>query len=76
MNMIGWGYGMMTWLGMMLIPAAIVIVFLFIIVKLIMNNNSKNVNESDSAMKILNERFARGEINEEEYKEKKSLLLK
>ena len=36
--------------------------------------NGKNNNEQSNALKILAERFARGEIDEEEYKNKKRVL--
>ncbi len=76
MNMMGWGYGLMAWIGMMLVPAAIILVVIFIVLKLIMNNNNKNETIPSNALRILDERFARGEIDEEEYKEKKALILK
>jgi len=76
MNMMGWGYGMLMWIGMMLVPAAIIGIVIFVVLKLIMNNNTRNVNEPNSALRILDERFAKGEINEEEYKEKKALISK
>jgi len=37
---------------------------------------SQHLNASDSAMDILNKRYALGEINKEEYEEKKRVLSK
>jgi putative membrane protein len=38
------------------------------------NNNSSTVNKVDKPMQILDERFARGEINEDEYSKMKRTL--
>ena len=38
-------------------------------------NNGKDIGFKDNSMDILNERFARGEINEVEYNTKKNILL-
>lgn len=40
------------------------------------NNGIKSIEIKDNSLDILNERFARGEINEEEYFHKKVVLSK
>jgi uncharacterized membrane protein len=39
------------------------------------NKNNKNIGTRDNSLDIINDRFARGEINEEEYNSKKNALL-
>ena len=73
----GWGYGMTGgWFGMMLIPLLLIVVIVYAVINLTGNNNIRNEREFDSALEILNERFVRGEISEEDYKQKKTLLLR
>ncbi|KUO50009.1 MAG: hypothetical protein APF76_05965 [Desulfitibacter sp. BRH_c19] len=75
--MMGWGYGMTGgWFGMMLIPLLLIVVIVYAVINLTGNNNIRNEREFDSALEILNERFVRGEISEEDYKQKKTLLLR
>jgi putative membrane protein len=72
----GVGYGGMF---MMLIPIVLVSIIVYAIYKLIgHSNNNGHYNNigSNSALNILNERFARGEITEEEYNQKKNMILK
>jgi putative membrane protein len=72
----GVGYGGMF---MMLIPIVLVSIIVYAVYKLIgHSNNNGHYNNigSNSALNILNERFARGEITEEEYKQKKNMILK
>ena len=73
--MMGYGYNGITggWIGM-LIPLILIVVIVYAVIKLAGNNNTRNGRESDNALDILNERFAKGEINEEEYNQKKALL--
>jgi putative membrane protein len=59
----------------MIIPIIIIAIVVFAIYKLFQNNNTKNIGTRDNSLDILNERFARGEINEEEYNSKKNALL-
>lgn len=73
--MMGYGYNMMgSWLGMMIIPLIFIVILVVVVFKLGQSNNAKDI--KDNSLNILNERFARGEINEDEYKRKKDLLKK
>ncbi|MVX62105.1 hypothetical protein GKZ28_00120 [Clostridium chromiireducens] len=56
------------WSGMMLIPIIITGAFIYILL------NQRESNNFKGAIDILNERFARGEINEDEYASKKNML--
>ncbi|MGH4140305.1 SHOCT domain-containing protein [Clostridium sp.] len=75
--MMGYGYGnnMMGGSFGMIIPIIIIVIVAFSIYKLLQNKNIKDIGTRDSSLDILNERFARGEINEEEYNSKKNALL-
>jgi len=70
-----------SWIGMiigMIIFVAAIIVLIVILLRPKHNDNSRgNYRESqDSSMRILDERFAKGEIDEEEYKKRKEILKK
>jgi len=70
-----YGYNMMGgWSGMMIIPIILIAVVIFVVYKQGLNNKFKDIGTRDNALDILNERFARGEINEEEYTNKKNIL--
>ncbi len=72
----GVGYGGMF---MMVIPIVLVAIIVYAIYKLIghsSNNGHYNNKRGNSALDILNERFARGEITEEEYNQKRDMILK
>lgn len=66
-----WG-GM--WL-MMFTPIIITVLVVMLIVKLVQGNKTNTIQE-DSSIKILKERLAKGEIDEEEYNRKIELLKK
>lgn len=74
--MMGYGYGM-SWFGM-IIPLLLIGVIIYAAVKLTQDNSRTNSRKNDegNALNILSERFARGEISEEEYIQKKQLLRK
>ena len=58
--------------GFMFWVIAILVVFL--LVKIFKDNKKVNKNSEDESLQILKNRFARGDITEEEYSSKKSIL--
>lgn len=75
-SMMGWEYGFAGgWLGMF-IPLILIGAIIYIVVKLSVNSDIRNGKEYNSSIEILGERFARGEISEEEYEHKKAILLR
>ncbi|MEK6266246.1 MAG: SHOCT domain-containing protein [Clostridium sp.] len=70
----GYGNNMMGGVFGMIIPIIIISIIAFAIYKLLQNKNIKDVGTRDNSLDILKERFARGEINEEEYISKKNAL--
>ncbi len=63
------------WFGMMIIPIIIIGIVVFLVYNPLQNNNIKDIGARDNSIDILNERFACGKINEDEYNHKKHLLL-
>ena len=77
-GMMGWGYGM-GWFGMIFmavfwIAVIVGIVFLVRWLMLSTGTGSHRAGLEDSALEILKRRYARGEINKEEFVEKKKDL--
>ena len=73
--MMGYGYNMMGgWSGMMIIPIILIVVVIFAVHNQGQNKNFNDTRSRDNSLDILNERFARGEINEDEYNNKKNIL--
>ncbi|SHH28899.1 SHOCT domain-containing protein [Thermosipho atlanticus] len=80
-----WHDGWFGWFGW-LMPIIGIVVFIFVaflIYKLLKHiftassfHNDTYSETTNKSLKILNERFARGEINEEEYKRLKNIILK
>jgi putative membrane protein len=71
----GHGYNMMGgWFGMMIIPIILIGVVIYVVSKQEQNNKGKDIVFKDNSLDILSERFARGEIDEEEYNTKKNIL--
>lgn len=74
----GYGIGIINYvLGSLIMLGIIVLVGLGIIaVYRYLRNQGKPINNTPNAMDVLNERYARGEINSEEYKQIKTEILK
>jgi len=77
-GMMGWGYGT-GWLGMILMAAfwiAVIVGIVFVIRWLVVATGTagRKSSSEDSPLEILKRRYARGEINKEEFEEKKSDL--
>lgn len=68
-GMMGYGWGWIMMLGVLVI----VVLAIFVLFRYLQHLNpaSRN-NASNSPLDILNERYARGEISDEEYKKKKA----
>ncbi|NRT77884.1 SHOCT domain-containing protein [Clostridium beijerinckii] len=62
------------WNGMMIIPIFLIIAFIYMLFNKRESNNYKGARVKGNAIDILNERFSRGEINEDEYISKKNIL--
>jgi putative membrane protein len=73
-GMMGWGYGM-GWGGsiIMIIFWIAVIVGIIFLIRWVVTSTDKGSSSrgEDSALEILRKRYARGEINKEEFEEKK-----
>jgi len=71
----GYGFGIMGWFGM-LVPFLFVVLVIFLLVKPSQNNhrNKMNHNGENDALDILSERYAKGEISDEEYQHKRKVL--
>ena len=77
-GMMGWGYGM-GWFGGIIGAAfwiAIIVGIIFLIRWLVLSTRSgtHGTAPGDSALEILKKRYARGEIDKEEFEEKKKDL--
>jgi len=76
-GMMGWG--MMGWLGpiMMVVFWGVVIVAIIYLVRWLASSTrgSQTQRLEDAALEILKKRYARGEINKEEFTEKKKDLI-
>ena len=76
-NMMENGYNMIGgWFGMMIIFLILIGVIVYVVFKQNQNNNGKDIGTRDNSLNILNERLARGDINVEEYNQKKDIILK
>lgn len=72
------GYGGYWFFGMMLLRGLFYVAVAILIYKLIKSytGNAKQNRSSEDALEILNQRLARGEIDEDEYKRKREILNK
>lgn len=77
--MMSWGYYPLTknLTGMLLIPLFMLLLITYAVIKIYHNNKAiRSEKLHDNSIKILNERFSRGEIDEKEYRREKEMLLK
>lgn len=75
-HMYGYGlnYGWLWMLGFSLIRILAVIGLVILFIRLINRDRIDSYRYSSKAMEILKEKYAKGEISEEEYKHKKKIL--
>lgn len=70
-----WGYGMMGWFGpiMMLVFWGLIILALILLIRWLwgISQSKTEVKESESPMDILKRRYASGEVDREEFEQKK-----
>lgn len=68
------GYGIFRFGG--ILSLILIIVIGYFIIRYLSNNknSSSTFKNKNSALEILNERYARGEIDEEEYNRRKNIL--
>lgn len=59
---------------MWIVPVILILIIGYAIYNIVKNQKGKIDNRSDLALEILNERFAKGEIEEAEYETKKNNL--
>ncbi len=70
-----WGFhGPGMWLGW-IIGLIVVIAIIWIIVRALGRSDSRNITAGKSALEILKERYARGEIDKEEFEKRKKDLM-
>jgi len=70
----GWGYGF-GWIFMILFWGLVIVGIVAIVRGLTGSSQNTNNPQQKTALDILNERYARGEIEQEEFKKKKQDLM-
>jgi putative membrane protein len=74
-GMMGLGYGMMGFgILFMLIPLIFFILLFYFIIKIVTDEGSSKIEYKSNAMEILNQRYASGQITEEQYNRMKEKL--
>jgi putative membrane protein len=68
-----WGWWGIGWIFMLIFWALVIVGIIFLIKYL--SRTNKYVKAEESALEILKKRYARGEINKEEFEQKKRDLL-
>ena len=72
---IGYGGGFMMF-GWFLLCVLVIVGIYFIVHHFMKSNTNEGSSSGDNALEILHERYARGEIDKEEYNRKKAELRK
>jgi putative membrane protein len=74
----GWGYGMGGFGGIIMLVfwVAVIVGIIFLVRWLVISTGAsgRSAKSEDSALEILKRRYARGEIDKEEFEEKRKLL--
>jgi len=69
------GYGFIVIFFVIMIPVLLIVLGAILVIKIIHNNDRNNSGQRyNQALDILNQRYARGEITEDEYKQIKRTL--
>ncbi len=75
----GWGFGMAGFWNIIMLAfwVAVIVGIIFLIRWLVVSTGGpgRSARSEDSALEILKRRYARGEVNKEEFEEKKRALL-
>lgn len=71
-NMMGWGFGILGWLFMIIFWVLILLGVVALIRYL--GSSGRSSDKEKAPLKILKERYARGEIDKKEFEEKKKDL--
>ncbi|MDI6600599.1 MAG: SHOCT domain-containing protein [Thermoanaerobacteraceae bacterium] len=71
----GWGTNGFIWGLVSLIMQVVIVVAVIYLVIYLINNSSKRQHKRNDPLEILKERYARGEISNEEFEEKKRKLM-
>lgn len=72
----GAGFGGLMMFGLFLLLILVIIAVYFIVHQFSRSNAKNGSGSTDDALEILHERYARGEIDDEEYNRKKAELRK
>jgi len=67
----GWGFG---WIFPLLMMVFVIAVCAFFMTRMFSGHGASRPDPASSALQLLNERFAKGEISKEEFEEKRSIL--
>ena len=68
----GWGFGMFFPLFIIFM----IVLCVFLMTRMFGGHGHFHRDDTSSALQLLNERFARGEISKEEFEEKRSILVR
>lgn len=70
----GWGMGFMSPILTLIIIGGIIFLIIYLVNNSKDKSSSLSVDSHDRSLDILNERYARGEIDDEEYERRRQIL--
>ena len=73
-HMMGWGYGMLGGFGMLLFWGVIIVLLVVFARSFMGRSSSQEPRPGQTALDILQERYAKGEIDKEEYEERRKTM--